>query len=61
MISHLARQMKVDTERVLRESNRTFEKRFEQLENLQIKDHTGNKALSLEEWIWLYQIPMDTS
>ena len=61
LISHLARQMKVDTERVLRESNRTFEKRFEQLENLQFKDHTGNKALSLEEWIGLYQSPMDTS
>ena len=61
MISHLARQLKVDMESVLRESNRTFEKRFEQLENLQIKDHTGNKALSLEEWIGLYQSPMDTS
>ncbi len=60
LISHLARQMKVDTERVLRESNRTFEKRFEQLEKLQIKDHTGNKALSLEEWIGLYQSPLDT-
>ena len=61
MISHLARQLKVDTESVLRESNRTFEKRFEQLENLQIKDPRGNKALSLEEWIGLYQSPMDTS
>ena len=61
MVSHLAKQLKVDTESVLRESNRTFEKRFEQHENLQIKDHTGNKALSLEEWIGLYQSPMDTS
>ena len=61
MLSHLARQLKVDTESVLRESNRTFEKRFEQLENLQIKDPMGKNPLSLEEWIGLYQSPMDTS